>query len=197
MTSNPQPDSNQGLPDAVSFEQLQQLARQARASSGAMPRGTKIPDMPGPDNDSGIFDLAFAIEQLVMSSGGTTMMQMLHAVSYMLSMSISQLSEMADQLDREVLSRIMTELCLRGQLPEPNEAIAAHTKHQMQEQVRLLESASILISQVLKPITGVHITERGARPDRVDRKIMMSDAALDALGIERDAFDQFFGQYFG
>lgn len=196
MTSNPQPDPAPNLPDAISFEQLQRLAQGARSSASMMPRGAKVPTMPPPDSDSGLFDLAFAIEQLVICGGGTNLLQMLHASSYILSMAIAALAETSAKIDPKMLSDIMTSLMLHGKAPEPDQAVADNTQRHMREQLRMLEAAATMINQVLRPVTGVHMAEHGARPDRVDRKIMMSDAALDALGIDKDDFDQFFNQYF-
>lgn len=196
MTSNPQADPTPNPPDSISFEQLQQLAQSARSASDMMPRGTNMPTMPPPGPDSGLFDLAFAIEQLVICGGGTNLLQMLHASSYILSMSIAALTEASAKISPQLLSDIMTSLMLHGKVPEPSQAMADSTQRQMREQLRLLEAAATMINQVLKPVTGVHMVERGARPDTLDRKIMMSDAALDSLGIDRDDFDRFFSQYF-
>ena len=168
------------LPDAISTAALMRLAQAARAAQGRPPVGDTLPEIPLADDGSGILDLTITIEQVILRSRGANLLQMLHASSYLLDACKESLTdqlgamEIAD--DEEVL--MVQAMVLRD--------------------TAALEHCLAVLNRMLDPLTEKTIElrdldhRRAGNSDYIGRAALVSNASLQALGLDPGVFDDYF-----
>lgn len=161
--------SDQQPPDAISSEQLQQLLGEANRGPSDHLVGTAVPTLPLFADDAGIGDLVLGVEQLIAAAGGATMLQMLHASCYLMTMTRAAL-----------ISRLTDKTVDWNEFP----FVYLHT----QALVRSLSQCIASVEEFADPLTEYHAKNLGARLDS-PRKGVVSDNALKALGLDIASYD--------
>jgi hypothetical protein len=169
------------VPDSVSAEGLLNHIRQLRKEGGLPPRSTTLPALPVSDPGSGILDLTVVIEQIVLDAGGVVMPQLLHLTSFLLDAVINGI-----QQEVEPHTKVESPLDLAV-------VMRANTD------VRLLMACQELLHDVLKPMTQAftanqlpRLKDLGHDGKQALRRLLVSDALLEALGIPGIDFDKHF-----
>lgn len=168
-------DSQDRIPDSVG-ELLRQIARD---QSG--PLSTTLPKFSF-GADAGMLDFLVVIEQLVLTSGGVNLLQMMHACAW------------------------LSDACCRG-LEESIEAIG-HDHSEGASQVRealirdqvRLEHVRALLNELVAAPTYALGAKRAAemlqdgRSTEHSLRVLISRQVLHVLGLEVDSFDEAFMQ---
>lgn len=172
--------TSERVPDSISAEEL--MARLAKAPSDTEnnetpPLGTAVPVLPLSEDDAGVLDLCIAVEQIITASGGAPLIQVLQCLLYLAVGATDRLNESIDEL---------------RQIPDPHAAEAAD---EMRQATLALARASTMISSVVGPVTAGAVLVRCREENiplmgsgQVPRRIFVSDALLQALGVEPAAF---------
>lgn len=187
MSSTPE------IPDAASTEQLLQRIRKLRSDGGLPPRNTTLPALPLSRDNAGMLDLTVVVEQLVLDAGGAGILQMLHLASFVLDAVI-------DGVKQELTPYIKE----RGEEQSPvDEAIGAGVVARAGADIILLSASQNLLHYVLTPLTGKFGADRTKEEASLGhdgmallRHVLVSDALIEALGIERSDFDAYFKKRF-
>lgn len=167
--------SDNSPPDRISQESLQSFLRKAPSESGrSLPIGSSVPLLPLDDKDFGAVDLVVALEQILSAAGGATSLHLLHASSYLLSV-------VTDAMERRLTDPDIANLNgIAGMLFRT--ATSA-----------LISSIGACVRQIddfVGPLTVLHVESTGGAPG--SRKGLITDGTLDALGIDKEAFDREF-----
>lgn len=160
-------------PDAISSEQLRQLLKQASEAADSYEHaiGTAVPVLPLSAQDAGVGDLVLGVEQLVAAAGGATTLQMLHACMYLLSMAGHALANRInnDEVDWS---------------EHPAQLIYMQTRSLIQAINQCIDC----IEAFSAPLTVYHVHNVGNNSQN-PRKGLVSDATLNALGIDIATYD--------
>lgn len=174
MSSLNQPDSP-GAPDQISRESLQAFLRNAPSGSERkLPIGTATPRLPLDAKDFGAVDLVVLLEQVLAAAGGATSLHLLHASSYLLNV-------VADAMELHLRDPDIVGLGGVAGLLFKTSARA------------LISVISVCVRQIddfVGPLTVLHAESLGGGPS--DRRGLISDGTLNALGIDVEAFDREF-----
>jgi hypothetical protein len=173
------------IPDSVSLEKLLQQVRKLRNDKGLPPKGTVLPPLPLSGPGTGMLDLTVVLEQIISDAAGVGMIQMMHLTSYLLDAIISGLVE---EVDRHKQQR---------------DAVSQGVAIRASADVALLKGSQALLHSLLEPLTN-HLGARqmaellfaGQYGPGIQRRVVISDTILDALGINRSEFDAYFEENF-
>jgi len=170
--------SDDQAPDAVSAQKLQELLSQASGESRAAVVGSHIPELPLAVPAFGAVDLVVLLEQVLCKSGGATPLHLLHASSYLLRLAAEALVLHTERVVQRFESG-------GGFLDSASNLLF---RAATQALINTIHGCVEQIDSFVAPITRMHAERVGGGPD--SRKGIVSDDALNAMGIDVDAYDQ-------
>lgn len=163
-------DSAPDVPDAISSDQLRSLLHQSTRDEPFGIVGEKVPVLPLGSSDAGAADLLLASQQLLRAAGGASILQLLHAGCYILSVAVEMLDHQLEGLRNERVS--------------PADIIFLGASRSISSSIK---SCVTLVQGFLGPLTAFHAQANHSTPG--SRKAVISDGALTALGIDVSAYD--------
>jgi hypothetical protein len=129
---------------------------------------------------SGILDLTITVEQVILRSRGANLLQMLHACSYLLEACKETL---ADQL---------------GAMDPADDEETLMVQAMVLSDTAALEHCLAVLNRMLDPLTEKTIElrdrdhRRAGNDQDVGREALVSNASLQALGLDPGVFDDYF-----
>jgi hypothetical protein len=178
------------VPDSVTADELLKRIRQLRSDGGLPPRATTLPSLPLSGEGAGMLDLTVVLEQLILDAGGVSMLQMLHLTSFLFDAVIDGIhKDMQPYADGTA---------------NVNPAIAQGVFSRASADIAVLSAAQGLLHSVLTPLTCKIGQLRATEVERLGheglaryRRVLVSDALVESLGIGLSEFDAYFRKRFG
>lgn len=160
--------TSDSAPDAISSDQLRSFLKDSADGPGLV--GSRVPSLPLERPDAGLADLLLANQQLLRASNGASPLQLLHAGCYIFSVAV-------EVLDRQI-AQVSGEPTSVGDM-----IILTSTRHV----IASIKSCVAAVEAFLQPLTSIHLAQCGL--PHGSRKGLISDGALQALGIDIAAYD--------
>lgn len=166
-------------------QELIDSVRAARA--GSVPVSPALPDLCFSGPDSGVLDLMVVIEQVIRTSGGATVAQVLHGVVYLLAMAHENILNEIPQLREQLLKRMPA--------AEIEEAALRVARRHFEAEAAQLKNCLSVITSLLEMPTTMFIKERtmeARRSGRDQSKAILSalvgSSVLDSLELDQEAY---------
>lgn len=163
------------IPDSISHQELLERFRQAAQGRATLPRATTLPDVPI-CREGGMLDLTMVIEQVTLNAEGVSIIQMLHLAGHLIDVSLRGLEQVMDQ-----------NLCDRDAL-----AMAAADRAILQSVQGLFRPLLSRCSESIGRARKRDLESLGYQGRALHRRVFVSDAILQALGMDRDQYDAYF-----
>jgi hypothetical protein len=168
------------VPDSISHQELLNRLREACEDRMPLPRSTTLPAIPI-HRDGGMLDLTLVVEQITLSADGVSLLQMLHLASHLIDAATRGLDGLVDGhrkshsfIDQGVAMRAGADLAVLAAVQNLlHPLLAACSEGVGKQRKRELENL-------------------GYEGRAMHRRLFVSDALLDSLGMDKAQYDAYF-----